>query len=95
MSIRHPAVGFGTPSNEFQEWETIPVYFHGFEGLDTSRGAFVDSPEFTCFGRQWTLRIYPGGRTDSDDGVVSVYLRNMSEESIEVEYGFTVKKSDG
>ncbi|KAL7524276.1 hypothetical protein ACHAXR_000505, partial [Thalassiosira sp. AJA248-18] len=95
MSIRHPAVDAGNPSDGFQEWEIIPVYFHGFEGLDSSRGNSVESPEFTCFGHQWRLRIYPGGRTDSDDGMVGVYLCNMSEETIKVEYGFTVKKTDG
>ncbi|KAL7534385.1 hypothetical protein ACHAXR_005836, partial [Thalassiosira sp. AJA248-18] len=95
MSIRHPAVNAGNPSNGFQEWEIIPVYFHGFRGLDTSRGNIVKSPEFTCFGLQWSLMIYPGGKGTSDEGMVSVYLSNMSDENIEVAYGFTVKKSDG
>ncbi|KAL7523406.1 hypothetical protein ACHAXR_000161, partial [Thalassiosira sp. AJA248-18] len=64
--------------------------------LDTSRGARVESPEFKRFGHQWSLVIHPGGHSrDSNDGVVSVYLRNMSEKSVEVESGFTVKKTDG
>ncbi|KAL7529505.1 hypothetical protein ACHAXR_003004, partial [Thalassiosira sp. AJA248-18] len=95
MSIRHTAVDVGTPSNGFQEWEIIPVRFHGFEGLDSSRGTVVGSPEFMCCGHQWRLGIYPVGYTTSDDGMVGVYLRHKSEETIEVEYGFTVKKSDG
>ncbi|KAL7524079.1 hypothetical protein ACHAXR_000424, partial [Thalassiosira sp. AJA248-18] len=90
------AVDVGTPSNGFQEWDvTTPVRFHGFEGLDTSRGTFVESPKLVCFGHRWRLRIYPGGETNSDDGMVGVFLRNMSKESIEVEWCFTVKSPDG
>ncbi|KAL7525009.1 hypothetical protein ACHAXR_000820, partial [Thalassiosira sp. AJA248-18] len=88
-------LGFGNPLNGFQEWERNPVYFHGFEGLDASRGAFVKSPEFKCYGHQWSLIFYPGGRRDSDDGLVGVFLCNRPEESIEVEFGFTVKKTNG
>ncbi|KAL7524991.1 hypothetical protein ACHAXR_000811, partial [Thalassiosira sp. AJA248-18] len=95
MSIRHPALDVGTPSNEFQEWEIIPVRFHGFEGLDASKGTCVYSPEFTCFGNQWRLEIYPGGLPNSDDGMVGVGLRNMFRESIELLCGFNVKRKNG
>ncbi|KAL7530114.1 hypothetical protein ACHAXR_003315, partial [Thalassiosira sp. AJA248-18] len=95
MSIRHTAVDVGTPSSGFQDWEIIPVRFHGFEGLDASRENIVNSPEFTCFGHQWRLRIYPGGCTTSGDGNVGVFLDHLSDESIEVEFGFTFKNSYG
>ncbi|KAL7534554.1 hypothetical protein ACHAXR_005944, partial [Thalassiosira sp. AJA248-18] len=97
MSIRHTAVDVGTPSNGFQqEWDVItPVHFHGFEGLEAARRTIIHSPEFTCFGHRWRLRIYPGGATNSDDSMVGVFLDNMSKESIEVEWCFTVKNPDG
>lgn len=90
-----PAVDFGTPSWHFKEddWVIAPVRFHGFEGLNASKGARVQSAEFTCFGHKWSLAIFPGGDTDSRDGMVGVFLVNMSEEIIEVEYGFNLKTS--
>ncbi|KAL7523410.1 hypothetical protein ACHAXR_000166, partial [Thalassiosira sp. AJA248-18] len=95
MSIRYTALDIGTPSSGFQEWEITPVHIHGFESLDATRGEFVESPEFACFGHQWHVRIFPGGRRGSDDGMVSVVLSHMSDESIEVEWGITVKKLNG
>ena len=85
-------VGTPPPSlSKYNKWEMIHVRYHDFEHLTTTRGQSVHSPEFTCFGRQWCLRVYPGGRTDSDDGVVSISLRNMSNQSIKVQFGFSVK----
>lgn len=53
----------------------------------------IHSPEFTCFGHQWCLRVYPGGANDSSDGKVAIYLRHMSNKSIEVQATFIVKES--
>ena len=44
----------------------------------------VYSPEFSCFGHQWLVFLYPGGEEDSDDGMVALFLRNMSDEAIKI-----------
>ena len=31
----------------------------------------IESPEFTCAGHKWELRLYPGGTCALDDGSVS------------------------
>ena len=55
------------------------VRFDGFAGLPTTKSNdnFTDSPEFTCFGHRWSLRLYPGGARRSDDGMVAVFLRHI------------------
>ncbi|KAL3768510.1 hypothetical protein ACHAW5_002467 [Stephanodiscus triporus] len=93
MSGRHKAaVHWGTPSPQFQDWETVKVYCHGFADLSTARGARVDSPEFTCLGNRWILRMYPGGSVHARDNYISVRLVNASEKGISILYGFGVKK---
>ena len=84
-------VDVGTPPSSLNEWEIIKVRYHGFENLTTTRNEYVRSPEFTCFGNLWCLRVYPGGSSTSDDGMVSIYLQNLSNKSIKLQYGFCVK----
>ena len=87
-------VDVGTPPlslSKDNEWEIINVQYHGFENLTVVRGEAVLSPEFTCFGHQWRLRLYPGGSTKSEDGMVSIFLSNRSNKSIKMQYGFSIK----
>ena len=104
MSIHHAAVNVGTPTSGFQEWqatqargewETTPVLFHGFADLTTTKGGLVCSPEFTRFGHQWRLDIFPGGSNGSDDGMVAIFLGKMSEKSIKVSFTIIVKGLNG
>ena len=67
------------------------VHFHGFAGLSTTHGTKVMSPEFSCFGHQWKVVIYPGGEGRSQEGFVAVYLVNRSQESIQVFYQIIMK----
>ena len=67
------------------------VRFHGFENLTTIRNEYVISPEFTCFGHTWCLKLYPGGAVDSNDGKVGIFLQNMSNKSIKVQFGLSVR----
>ncbi|KAL7524156.1 hypothetical protein ACHAXR_000456, partial [Thalassiosira sp. AJA248-18] len=78
-----------------QEWEAIEVCFHDFVNLSSRSGVFVLSPEFTCFGHQWLLILYPGGVTTSDDGMMSVYLYHRSDESMTIRFGFYVRITEG
>ena len=62
--IRKIDVGTPPPSlSKDDEWESIDVRYHDFENLTTTRNEAVSSPEFTCFGHQWRLGLYPGGNT--------------------------------
>ena len=84
----------GTPPNGFKDWTTALVRFHGFADLTTTRGEYVQSPKFSCFGHQWRLIIYPGGEEDSREGYVGVNLSNFSNKSIEIRYGLSVRDAD-
>ncbi|KAL7523696.1 hypothetical protein ACHAWF_000631, partial [Thalassiosira exigua] len=92
MARRAP-VHVGSP--RVQSWEVIPVQFHGFEGLDATRGSFVDSPEFESLGHKWLVKLYPGGEQESESGMVGIRLANRSEVSAELHYGFSVVNSSG
>ena len=56
---------------------------------------YITSPEFSCFGHQWRLDLYPGGEEDSEVGYVDVELVNRSNTSIKIEYGYSVRNEDG
>ena len=52
MSIK---VDVGTPPDGLSDdWTTTVICFHGFADLSTTRDECVESPEFSCFGHQWT-----------------------------------------
>ena len=88
-------VDVGTPPEKFEGWTTINLCFHGFANLTTTKDQSVVSPEFSCFCHQWVLRIYPGGEEDSPEGCVAVELSNRSNNSIKIEYGFSVRDANG
>jgi hypothetical protein len=69
------------------------VRFHGFANLTTTRDEFVDSPEFSCFGHRWRLRLYP--EEDSPEGYVALRLGNRSNTSIKIQWSYSVKDVDG
>ena len=71
------------------------VRFHGFGDLTTTRDEYVKSPIFSCFGHQWRLYIYPGGKNDSREGYVAVKLVNRSTSIIKIQYGYSIKDADG
>ncbi|KAL7524655.1 hypothetical protein ACHAXR_000664, partial [Thalassiosira sp. AJA248-18] len=89
-------IDVGTPSEEFlsqdsREWEAIEVRFHDFVNLPATRDVEANSPEFTCFGHQWRLTLYPGGEEDSDDEMIAAYLEHLSDESMKIRFGFYVR----
>ena len=84
----------GTPPDGFQGWESNHIRFHGFASLPSARGADIKSPMFTCFGHQWQLQIYPGGRDDSQNGMVSVFLHHLSDESMKILFNLRVTNAN-
>ena len=72
--------------------ESASVDFHGFEGLTAE---FAKSPEFTCLGLRWRIDVCPGGNPPSDDGMVSVFLQNASNNSIVIKFSFIARDKSG
>ena len=95
MSARLEPVHVGAPPGGLSDWVIAPVHFNGFVGLTTTKGEGLYSPKFSCFGHQWSLLIYPGGDIDSPDGYVALWLGNCTEESIDVQFKFTIKHPNG
>ena len=74
----------GSQWTNLRGWTTTELSFHGFANLSTTRDFYVDSSEFSCFGHQWSIRLFPGGRPDSDEGFVAVDLVNKSTNQLQV-----------
>ena len=81
------SVGCPPPSSSPEEWKSFQFHIHDFANLSTTKGHWIASPEFTCNGRQWELRVYPGGSEYAADGKVSVFLTQLSEGTITTRYG--------
>lgn len=89
-------VDVGTPPPEFQAWETAEIRFHGFADLPVQRGWGSRSPEFTCLGHRWSLKLKPGGaRSYEKKGMIAIYLSNMSKTCIKIKYNLNVRDADG
>ena len=88
-------VHVGTPPSDLGTWTTTEVCFHKFADLTTTRNEHVYSPEFTCLGHRWTVKIFPGGDDGSKEGYVGMYLFNESDADITVQYGFSIRDVAG
>jgi hypothetical protein len=88
----------GTPPTGYkEEWAKHTVHWHGFGSLPSERNALriVYSPEFMLLGNQWRLTLFPGGSANAAEGMVTLYLSNMSNKAIEIDYGVGVIGGDG
>ena len=56
------------------------VTFDNFEELPSEKGRAAVSSEFSCFGSQWRVSIYPGGEFGSLDEMVSLFLQQRRSE---------------
>ena len=88
-------VHVGRPPSDFKEWTSTEVCFHNFADLSIETNEYEASPEFSSWGHEWKLDIYPGGNEVSPEGMVAVYLYNMSTKSIKIEYSYSIKNSVG
>ena len=53
------------------------------------------SPEFMLLGNQWCMRLYPGGYEVAAEDKTSLFLCNMSDKAIDIDYGFSVNDENG
>src|SRR5210317_1855181 len=67
-------------------WQSFHFNVHNFKDLPTAKNHYFETPEFSCYGHQWGLRVYPGGGGEAVEGMVSFFLYLCSEESITVNY---------
>ena len=72
-------------------WKKFKVRLGGFANLPSEKDEEVLSPEFTSLGHKWRLQLYPGGNNKSDDGMVAIYLENLSDKSITIHFGCSIK----
>ena len=74
--------------------ETIEICFSEFASLPAGKGIdYILSPEFSCLNHKWCLCVYPGGHSSSAKGDVAIFLRHLSDKSIEVQCTLVVKGS--
>jgi hypothetical protein len=84
MIAHAAAIHIGTAPPGYNEgWVTRTVHFHGFTNSSMERGVSVDSPEFEGLGNQWCVRISNGA-----EGMTSLFLQNMSDKVIDIDFGF-------
>ena len=84
-------VHVGTPSSSVNGWTRTEISFRGFADLPAERNERTDSPKFSCLGHQWRVVLYPGGEEDSDDGYVALFLSNVSNKAIKIQYGYSIR----
>jgi speckle-type POZ protein len=65
-------------------WKTLYFNLRDFRNLPTTRDHYVQTPEFSCNGHQWALRIYPGGHGEATN--VSIFLYQMIGGNITANY---------
>ena len=101
---RSRVVDVGIPPDNFNGWTTTGVRIHGFANIIPAAGqnekdVRVDSAEFSCFGHQWILRLYPYGSYDDamdpDEGYASIRLVHQSDSPISIYCGFSVRNARG
>jgi len=90
-------VDVGTPSVSLSGWTTTEVCFHSIAALPTTKSNenVVISPEFSCFGHQWAIGLYPGGTSNSRHGNVGIRLSNHSSTSIKIQWNYSVRNANG
>jgi hypothetical protein len=46
-------------------------------------------------GNEWLMWIFPGGHEDAAEGMVSLYLHNRSDKSMDIDFAFSVNDGNG
>jgi hypothetical protein len=86
-----PIKGGKPPLDYHQGWVKRQVHFHGFVSLPHKS----ISPKFVCLDHQWQLILCPGGHSGWNETDASIYLQHLSNDAIEIDYGFGINDDDG
>jgi len=87
-------VEIGAQWTNFAGWTTTEVRFHGFMDLSAGIGGEVESPEFSCFGDQWTLKLQ-ATTGDVRSNHIAAELENLSYPGAEIEFGYSIRDEWG
>src|SRR6056300_1528853 len=79
------------------KWKSFHFNLRDFGGLPTTNGHYVRTPEFSCNGHDWYLKVYPGGTEHEDvpEGSVSIFLYCQSDESITTNFKVAIMDKSG
>ena len=80
-------VSIATVAKTREGWSSFRFNLKNFKGLTLAENRYVDTPEFSCNGHDWVLRIYPGGKFVK---YVSIFLYHRSEGSITADFELMV-----
>ena len=83
--IENAKVSIGCPPPR-EGWKSFQFNLQNFKDLPTTTEHYVETPLFSCNGREWSLDIYPGGDSIADEGYMSIYLFHQSGGSIKINY---------
>ena len=89
VHIKDAKASVGCPRTSFQ------IHFDNFANLASTTSHYVASPEFTCNGHQWQLRVFPGGDSLEVEGRVSIFLEHLSQGMITVSIGVKIVNKFG
>ena len=89
------SVHAGTPPNELKCSEAHSVHFHNFDSMPNETDYLVESPVFNCFNHGWKIKLYPGGRKESDRGYVGIFLKICSGPATTAKFSFVVRDTHG
>eukprot|EP00956_Cyclotella_meneghiniana_P027679 scaffold62721_cov23-Cyclotella_meneghiniana.AAC.1 len=86
----------GQPNDDWPVEEgRVQVHFHNFADLPQQKGEWIRSSKFTCAGHEWCLWIYPRGRRNAADGMVSGFLTTYLASKIVVDFDIIMKNKTG
>ena len=85
----------GIPRNEWESWESNFVHFHHFERMSTEKDHEEESHTFTVCDHEWAVLVYPGGDDDSEDGMVSLFLKHCSGPQILARFALLLRDTSG
>ena len=85
----------GVPPPSFSEHQSILVHFHDFESLSTKKGCFKATQDFNRFNHVWSVFLYPGGKLDSSDDMVTVGICLQSKGNITINFGYVIRAASG
>jgi hypothetical protein len=85
----------GHPPKEWEGCESHLVRFHNFASLPSEKSKCVKSLEFSSFGQEWKVYIFPGGDKKAEEGNISLYLYHCSKGDVSVQHNVLIKKFSG